>query len=140
MVGRRLWGMKRRAPGAAAEVGTAGIADACAAYLSGSYRQFLVEQGRPVPAWAWVNRLAHGDRRSIEALAAAPDDGTPAALVASIAGTLLRVVDQRGGSLASVQQQRLIPLEGRLAAAASGGVPADQDELARALASALASW
>ena len=138
MIGRGYRGLKRRSR--EAEVGgTAGVAAACEAYLSGAYRQFLEEQGRPVPAWAWLNRLAHGDRSSIEALAGAPDDGSPAALVASIARMLLLVADRRGGSLASVQRQRLIPLEGRMASAPSG-VPGDQDELARALAAALASW
>lgn len=122
------------------EVVTAGVADACQAYLSGSYRQLLEESGQAVPAWAWINRLAHGDRSSIEALAVAPDDGTPAALVASVARMLLVVSGRRGRSLVSVQQQRLIPLEERLASASAGDVPADQDDLARALATVLASW
>lgn len=112
-----------------------GIADACQAYLTGSYRQFLEEQSQAVPAWAWINRLVHGDRSSIEVLAAGPDDGTPSALVASIARMLLQVADRRGGSLVAVQQ-RLIPLEGRLASAPSGDVPADED----ALVAVLASW
>lgn len=102
------------------------IADQCDAFLSGRYRTILVERSRPVPAWAWLNPLAHGDDEMVAALARMPAwDDSPEACVARLARrTLLKMRDEHV-SLAEVQHAVLIPLELALTARHGHSSPDD---------------
>jgi hypothetical protein len=51
------------------------LIDESETYLSGHYADWLTSQGRKVPAWAWINRLAHGCDDEIVELAR-PEGGT----------------------------------------------------------------
>lgn len=131
--------MSRRKPNPAHYdgVGTNLVAE-CEAFISGAYAAHLQARGQPVPAWAWINRPAHAARADIEVLAAAAYGDTPEALTSCIAAHLLAVTQRRGISLESLQHDNLLPLESLLAANAGEVPPKDQDDLARALSSALA--
>lgn len=123
-----------------AEAGTQ-LVNECEAFLSGTYAAYLQAQRMPVPAWAWINRLAHGTQADIERLAANDNGDTPEALTSCIAAHLIAVTHQRGISLDSLQHNNLIPLETLLVASEHAGAvpPEDQDDLARSLTSALAT-
>ncbi len=127
-------------PPAAAKAGTQLVTE-CEAFLSGAYAAYLQAQHMHVPAWAWINRLAHGTQADIERLAANDDGDTPDALTSCIAAHLIDATQQRGISLDSLQHNNLIPLETLLVASANAGAapPQDQDDLARSVASALAT-
>lgn len=112
------------------------LAEQCELFLSGAYREYLEARGRPIPAWAWINRLAHGDRADFERAAAMHNgDATAEALIAEIAAVALTRL-QRGVDLETLQQNSLIPLELALAARA-GVAPANSEELGRMITSAL---
>lgn len=81
-------------------VGTNLVAE-CEAFISGAYAAHLQARGQPVPAWAWINRLAHAAPADIEVLAAAAYGDTPEALTSCIAAHLLAVTQHRGISLES---------------------------------------
>ncbi len=83
--------------------------------------------------------MAHGDRADTERLAATQlTSGTPDALMASIAGRLVTLIEQRNVSLETLQRQTLIPLEVRLGTEAGVAPPTDR-ALARMLMTALAT-
>lgn len=112
------------------------LGDECAAFLTGGYRDYLETRGRPVPAWAWVNRLAHGDHADIASAAARQsNDDTPEALIAAIAAAVLTRL-QDGVPLEALQRNSLVPLEMTLAAQAELP-PTSSIELGRVLRSAL---
>jgi hypothetical protein len=37
----------------------------CEAFFSGQYAQYLDNENRPIPVWAWLNVLAHGSEDDI---------------------------------------------------------------------------
>ncbi|MBO0713196.1 MAG: hypothetical protein J2O39_01535 [Acidimicrobiales bacterium] len=94
------------------------LASECEAFLAGRFAGLLDRRGEPLPAWAWLNPLAHATRAEIEALAARA--GPPHRLgqrlcdwreaVATVAADLLRLApdDQ---SLRSIQLAVLLPVE-----------------------------
>jgi hypothetical protein len=113
------------------------LAVECQAFLSGGYREYLEACGRPVPAWAWLNQLAHGDRADLETLAVGRGAGSgPESLLCCIAARLCAVIDRGDTTLEWLQQWQLIPLE-RSLAGRGDPVPRTEDDLARALAAAL---
>lgn len=128
----------RRTRGDCTEAAAAGeLVEECEAFLAGTYGAYLQSRGRPVPAWAWINRLAHAKRDDLEALAAERARGSnPQALLSCIAGRLLSVVDHRDVSLETLQCRKLIPLELFLAATA-GPAPLTDDDLARMITAGL---
>ncbi len=91
----------------------------CTAFLSGCYPGHLVDAGLPVPAWAWLNPLAHGTADSVRVLASDAIVRRPALYatnawkqaVAYLAYEVLRLVGDDSGALADVQHQSLVPLE-----------------------------
>lgn len=92
----------------------------CEAYLGGWYLEYLAVSAKPVPAWAWLNVVAHCDRDRLCALASAPLEARTAAARAHVAEwqlvlTLLaRAVLERAPdeqSLIAVQTTTLVPLE-----------------------------
>lgn len=116
--------------------GEAGLGDECAAFLAGGYRHYLDTRGQPIPAWAWINCLAHGDRSDIECAATLQtNEVDPDTLIAAIAMAALAHLTV-GATLEALQRNTLVPLELALAAQA-GTVPTNSLELGRALASAL---
>ncbi len=96
----------------------------CEAFLSGHLALCLGQQKRLVPAWAWLNALAHGSEDDIAALAAArpepPGANSWAAplwhqALAFLAHELMYQVARQGRPLAELQRSTLVPLELELA-------------------------
>jgi hypothetical protein len=101
-------------PGQAAAPG-----DESEAFVHGRLVEFLLAAGRPVPAWAVLNRLAHASLDELSELAAAggpaagePPAGEPAWLRAqrSLAAALVAGAT-RPADLVSFQRAVLVPLE-----------------------------
>jgi hypothetical protein len=89
------------------------------AFLEGRLVEHLVAAGRPVPAWAVLNKLAHATAQDLAALVDTnggprhtPDGRTPAWLAAqtSLASRLLRAA-AAPDQITQLQHRRLIPLE-----------------------------
>jgi hypothetical protein len=115
------------------------LSAAAEAFLAGSYRTHLEAEARVIPAWAWVNQLAHGTLDDIEALGARGLWATgPEAVVATVAANISRLVRRDGASLAQLQEQGLLRLEDRLAREVPD--PADDAEVAHVLATVLHRW
>lgn len=114
------------------------VSDEAEAYVRGRYRQLLERRSEPLPAWAWLNALAHGDVADVERLAsqAVGGDG-PEAFVAGLARDLLEQMAARGVSLEELQRGRLVPLELALARDPVQVFPRSGTHLARAITGAL---
>lgn len=94
------------------------LAAACEAVLRGRYVEHLEERHCRVPAWAWVNLLAHGSAEDLENATSLAGDGQPQrwrAARAYLAGEILGVADRGGTSLRDLQRDVLVPLELHLA-------------------------
>lgn len=85
------------------------------AFLNGTYPEILERRGEPVPAWAWINPLAHGGLDDVRRLADMAEDDGPQEFVAGLARALLDQLRERQVSLDDIQRNRLIPLELALA-------------------------
>jgi hypothetical protein len=110
------------------------LAAAAQAYVDGQYRSYLECRGQPVPAWAWVNELAHGGRADLEELAALRRFfAGPKRLIGSLAAGLAALDDAR---LGRVQRTRLEPLEAALRVAPAAP-PASELELAQVILAGL---
>jgi hypothetical protein len=95
-----------------------GIAEEVEEYLAGRYVDFLAGRGRPVPAWAVVNRLAHATRDEMARVVEGdlgPDPRTKrhVAWEESERFIAARLLACTSGSddLAALQRDTLIPLE-----------------------------
>jgi hypothetical protein len=103
--------MRRRDARSAADE----LAAECEAFLAGRYPAYLVHRGRPVPAWAWTNPLAHAPEEQLRSMistrgdAMGPAGGWPHALC-YVAGELLDLAE-RCGPLTELQANSLVPLE-----------------------------
>jgi len=91
------------------------------AFLAGRVRDVLREQMEPVPAWAAVNVLAHGDLDTLHRLVAGVASGEPsldmwAEPLAVLATQILVLADEEPASLGELQRQVLVPFEARLLA------------------------
>lgn len=87
----------------------------CVAFLCGRYAPHLAQRGRPVPAWAWTNTLAHATEVELHDLVRAPYRFAPASVrwalaCAYAAGEVLDLAE-RLGPLDELQAAVLIPLE-----------------------------
>lgn len=112
----------------------------CAMFLAGEYCSYLESEGRPVPAWAWVNTLAHGSETDLHQLVTGPRrDGSPSGMVSRIATHVLGLLEDEDVSLSDLQRRTLIPLEMALGEAPGLGVPLNSAELGRAIMFALSS-
>jgi len=91
----------------------------CERFLEGRFAEHLVIAGIPVPAWAWLNILAHGTPARLQIVAGAPADGTSGRgwrrALAKLADEVFAAAE-REGSLEAVQRGILVPLELYLAA------------------------
>ena len=104
------------------------IAAQCQAFLAGTSRLWLEAQGRPVPAWAWINQLAHGDQDRIEAAAsAAPRGGSPESLISCLAVRLVQVLGRHPVDLSAIQVRTLLPHESSLITAGAPPPRTDAD-------------
>jgi len=91
----------------------------CTAYLVGRYAELVDGEGRRLPAWAWLNPLAHGSRNDLASLAAQPPhwqgEGGNAATwqraVSYLAHEIWCVVHDEGVGLHDLQLRVLVPLE-----------------------------
>ncbi len=92
-----------------------------AAFLLGRSASFFQARREPVPPWASLNAVAHGDADAVAALSRGDDP------VARIATALSRQARGEPGSIRQLQTDLLVPLElallsGRVSAADSQGV------------------
>lgn len=94
----------------------------CEAYLNGTFAELLQEKGRPVPVWAWVNLLAHGDQAALRDVASRLTMADPPGRAPDwwrarsfLAGEIVALVDDDQHQLAGLQRVVLIPLEVDLA-------------------------
>lgn len=111
------------------------VSDEAAAFLSGRYADYLMTHNLPIPAWAWLNGLSHGDVDEIRALAVHECTG-PSAVIAELAAQMVTLVDTERLSLSFIQKRIFIPLELRLAATPGIGCPHDADEMTHVLRAA----
>jgi hypothetical protein len=112
-----MWVMSRRKD--KGSVWERELADECEAFLSGHYAQYLNDDGRPVPEWAWLNVLAHGSEDDIRAFATGGPrlrDATWHHALAFLAQEVLNEAARRGGTVSDLQRSTLVPLELELAA------------------------
>ena len=94
----------------------AALAGECEAFLAGAYADHLVDQVQVVPAWAWLNLLAHGTEDQVrEAATTFGARGWPGAR-RCLAGELIDIVDSGLAPLDLLQRACLVPLELELAA------------------------
>lgn len=110
------------------------IVEQCSAFLNGTYRELLERRRQVVPAWAWVNALAHGDEEEVRRCAAAPvgqDDCE--SYVARLARHTLVKMRSENLTLKEVQDTILVPLELALFARAGSATP-EQVTLSRSVA------
>ena len=100
------------------------IVEECAAFLTGRYRELLEQTGQPVPVWAWLNALAHGEEELVARLAAGPaGSDTPDAYVARFARHTCHKLRSEGRTLKEIQATVLIPLELALASRLGTSTP-----------------
>lgn len=100
-----------------------GLAEDCEAFVAGRYAEHLERLGCPVPTWAWLNGLAHGDLDRLESLAAGRLKqvgwhrsglrlaSTWPSAVAFLAGEVLDLVRSGRADLGELQLRVLRPLE-----------------------------
>ncbi len=111
------------------------------AFLSGSSAELFLARGREVPAWAYVNQVAHADPDLLWQLAASepawkagatrPSCGRFGSLswrgaVAVLAGEILHLAGNDPGSIRRIQLDRLLPLESVLMAPMARPVSPEQ--------------
>lgn len=111
-------------PGSAASIAADVLADEAEAFLSGRLVEYYLERGRDVPAWAWLNAVAH---RSDAQLAAMVLAGRPERVSLelgrwydarlTLAVVVLDIARYSREDIAELQHDALIPLEIELAGA-----------------------
>ena len=92
------------------------------AFLAGRYAEYAARHGLPIPAWAWINRLAHATPDELDQLAdrkpLRDNDGEVSAWRATVT-ILARKIRSRIGSddqkLRELQRLVLVPVELTLA-------------------------
>ena len=109
-------------PASAASIAAGVLADEAEAFLSGRLVEYYLEQGRTVPAWAWLNAVAH---RSDAQLAAMVLAGRPERVPLelgrwydarlTLAVVVLDIARYSREDLNELQHDALIPLEIELA-------------------------
>lgn len=86
----------------------------CERFLEGRFAEHLATSGGPVPAWAWLNLLAHGSEERLRIMSCIRIDPTTGPswgrALARLADEVLAEAD-RERSLLTVQLSVLVPLE-----------------------------
>jgi|GEM_PF-1537910 len=92
------------------------------ALLSGRYVDWLIQLDEPIPAWAWVNRLAHSTPPDLRALASQPFVSAERAellqwecVVRSVARFVVTAAADDDSKLCTIQTEVLVPAELSLA-------------------------
>jgi len=139
-----MWRRRRRGQSGSAADGPQStgsddrLATECDLYLSGKYSDHLDETGRPKPAWAWINPLAHGLEKDIRGLAARPGKPDSAdAIVTAVAARMVTLIDH-GVRLRDLQRNTLIPLEIAIGASSVTAEVVTSADLGRAILTAFA--
>ena len=88
------------------------------AFLAGRYADWLSTTHRAVPAWAWVNKVAHATIEELHTIATSPPPAdAPSATVpwhnvsSLLAKVVLVVVNDDESRLARLQRDTLVPAE-----------------------------
>jgi hypothetical protein len=99
------------------------VAQECEAFLAGHYHE-VIGRYEPVPAWVYVNAIAHAQRADLERLAgqSGPSNDRLLAGLSYLGGEVLAVCDHHDVSLGDAQREVLVPLEFELSVTAD---PAD---------------
>jgi hypothetical protein len=107
------------------------FADECTAFLAGHWAEQREDRGGPLPPWAWLNPIAHGELEEVRALAAtvSPTSGVER-LQATVAKAVLNAV--AASDLPRIQHDVLVPLELQLM-----GAPATPRQVLEIVTSAL---
>jgi hypothetical protein len=92
------------------------VASECAVFLGGTYAEYQLDRGEPVPTWAWLNVLAHGRMPQLERVTqevVAFDCRAERWLAARrfLAGEVLDLVHDDGSRLVALQSAVLWPWE-----------------------------
>ena len=121
---RIVRGERATGPVSAASVAAEVLADETEAFLSGRLVELYLERGIAVPAWAWLNAVAH---RSDAQLAAMVLAGRPERVALdlgrwydarlTLAVVVLDIARYSHEEITELQHEALIPLEIRLAGA-----------------------
>ncbi|SRR5581483_5211648 len=112
----------------------------CERFLAGRSAEYLAGNGRPIPAWAWLNVLAHGDETRVHTIATTLRQSDTHERVTTWGQALGRLADEIlecaavVGSVHTVQLATLVPLELRLMANREMAGLGPADLLARARA------
>lgn len=97
--------------------GDSSLAREAEAYLAGRYLALMSQRDGWVPAWAWLNRCAHGDLAILHALSGEASAGLSVVALSwasaerLLAAELLAIVDGEEELLRNLQWRVLIPLE-----------------------------
>ena len=84
----------------------------CEAFVTGRYYEVLLGQHQPVPPWAWINALAHGERCEVERIASLPPARPNSmAFLSYMACEVILHASTDDATLRLVQESALIPLE-----------------------------
>ena len=119
------------------------------ALLQGHFLGYATRRGRPIPAWAWVNQVAHASPGELKAVAAAAGrhgrQGQPLSdwreVQAAAARELLWAAGAEPDAVARLQRHALVPLElALLRSAARGEVPVTPQVLGRLCHAALRAF
>lgn len=125
---------RRRGRGGHGVVGPTGLVDECEAYVAGRFQGYLEQNGQPVPGWAWINSIAHGDLKAVREIAQATDrSGGPQEAVTDLAKQVLRIIDHGHETLPDLQLRVLIPLESALIETRPTAIPVDAAQLRQAI-------
>ncbi|HTZ08395.1 MAG TPA: hypothetical protein VMB72_04940 [Acidimicrobiales bacterium] len=115
-----MWrGHRRRQEDTEASSAERLVVEECSAFLAGRYADLVDGAGRPLPAWVWLNALAHGSHHELAALAAQPPhwqadsghDATWQRAVSFLAHEIRCVARQEGIEVGQLQARVLVPLE-----------------------------
>jgi hypothetical protein len=95
------------------------VADECETFLNGRLldRFYDQESPAPIPCWVWLSKLAHSTESEIAALGIAyrksmrPEYACWERVISYLAGRIVVAAEASGGSVASLQHDRLVPLE-----------------------------
>lgn len=92
------------------------IGEECEAFLNGRWVEHLLRLGKPVPRWAWINKVAHADGVELHDLS---DDLTAAVhsgdefrwAAAFLAAEMIDLAAGRAALIEDMQQQVLVEVE-----------------------------
>ena len=120
-----MWGRRRKDRSDCSDGDNCAVANEVEALLAGTYVRHLSACGQQVPAWAYLNEVAHAPRSVLRARVSAweyarrvvgfgPEVSWRDA-EAALASEVIAVADDDDAALSRLQREVLVPLELRLA-------------------------